>query len=74
MHIATLRCQELKRTLQETKSFLGLPGGPAVAAGPRERTVVSTIDSDEDEGDDAYDLDESTDLEESWSEMSLKPR
>ena len=66
LQMATLRCQELKSTLQATKSFIEAKGGVPIAAnrlGTVKPThggdphVVSTIASDEEE-DDAFDEDD----------------
>ena len=74
LNFATLRCQELQRTLQETKSFIGAHGIPLPSKlssigiekpGHSRKPTASTIesadgaDSDYDEN---FDLDESLEL------------
>lgn len=59
LQMATLRCQELKQTLQATRSYIESRGGvPAQARpGPKPSRLESGLSS-EDEDDDAFEYDE----------------
>lgn len=78
LNFATQRVEELKRTLQETKSFLGprLPTrqgketkapAPAPVANPKD----AMYEEEEDE-EDLYELDENSEYEESYEDYSAK--
>jgi hypothetical protein len=64
LNFATLRCQELHRTLQETKSFIDAnPDNRPIR--PAANKIVSTIESTnevESDYEDNFDMDESTEL------------
>lgn len=62
LNIATKRCQELKETLQNTKSFID---GRAPLKQQLEGTKLQAMNSDEDDDEDAYEYDE--ELEEASS-------
>lgn len=61
LQMATLRCEELKRTLQETKTLMGdaPPGKKVVPSGSDNKGLVTYGNEDEDtESDDSFDDDE----------------
>jgi len=83
LQFATMRCEELKRTLQETKSYIApvaVNGGKVGAAtGPSQRTAATGAgndnldDEEEEDGDeyeegDDYDYGDSVEYEESWAD------
>lgn len=78
LNLSTIRCQELKRTLQATKSYMGVtpnsgPDGRPGAAVPgqngmgiggmKPRPQPLVVEGSDDEEDDAYEFDESTEFE-----------
>lgn len=72
LNLATRRCQELKETLQVTKSFLGK--GPTLAKGKDGTKLVDAIQSDDEESDEeSDDIPEEYDEDEdnSWDDKSV---
>jgi hypothetical protein len=66
LSLATKRCQELKETLQVTKSFIGHRGGAVESAKPK--IAVDVIDGSDDEG-----LEEVEEYEEDDEGVRLPP-
>ncbi len=73
LQMATLRCQELKSTLQATKSFIEAKGGVPAAtnrlgtvkpARGGDTHIVSTIASDEEEDEDGFDEEDAEEYDE----------
>lgn len=77
LQMATLRCQELKQTLQATRSYIESRGGGAAQARPGPKpTRLDVGASSEDEDDDAFEYDENElneDLEDESTEDTPPP-
>eukprot|EP00602_Paraphysomonas_sp_CaronLab_P008770 CAMPEP_0185029364 /NCGR_PEP_ID=MMETSP1103-20130426/15636_1 /TAXON_ID=36769 /ORGANISM="Paraphysomonas bandaiensis, Strain Caron Lab Isolate" /LENGTH=798 /DNA_ID=CAMNT_0027564075 /DNA_START=684 /DNA_END=3080 /DNA_ORIENTATION=+ len=72
---ATKRCQELKETLQVTKSFIDGKGKGLAAGDVRTKIVDDVIppsDDEYDDDDDAAEYDEEDEIGNSWEEQSCK--
>lgn len=73
---ATKRCQELKETLQVTKSFIDGKGGKGIVMGDARTKIVDDVippsDDEYDDDDDAAVYDEEDEIGNSWEEQSCK--